>query len=292
MHPIIEDHLSLTEPPEMFSLYSRAFYLFDAFGLEGLHSQYEDLMVSADGAGDGISQASNQSIYSLTIEILDQMLTQHQIAVNESATFANRIEVLEFIKQLDVTEFIAECREALRHDEFDNTDKFIRCMSIVQGMEEEDIALFIEPIEDCVIRVLKDFIERRCEFEIAVEPLDEDVKRVYKSLDRFSRAVKGSEMLCHKYVFDEEGVVGLPFAHYFKMNQEYLMGLRPEDMVLELIGWCIVSCDGFNDPTKTAMSEVSKYITDLNTTTRIHMLFEQTLIQYRNEIVSGVSRIE
>lgn len=291
MNFILQNHLSQTETPEMFVLYERALALFDAFGQEAEQEQMEEILATADGAMDGMGMANNSAIYEYVILVLDNILRQHQIELNETATLQARIEVLEFIKMLDQTELIDECKQALDSDELDNTDKFVRCMNSVTGLEELNILEYVEPVHDCVIRAMKEFIDRRCEFESAVEALDDSVKQIYRDFDKYSRAVGGAGMLSHQYLFEYEGAVGLPLSHYYETNKQYLLELTVEDMVLELIGFSIMSEDGFNNPATAIMECISKDYADLNQITKIQMTVQQTLAQYRNEISTGVSLI-
>lgn len=291
MNFILQNHLSQTEPAEMFSLYDRAIALFDAYGQEAEQEQMEEILATADGAVDGMGEANNAALYEYVVLVLDNILRQHQISLTEDASLKARIEVLEFIKQLDATELIEECKLALDCDETDNTDKFVQCMATVTGLQEEDILTYMQPVLDCVIKVLKEFINRRCEFELATEELDDDIKNIYREFDKYSRAVGGSGMVSHQYLFDHEGAVGLPLVHYYETNKQYLRQLTVDDMVLELIGFSIMSEDGFNNPSKAIMQAISKDYDDLNEITKIQMTVQQTLLQYRNEIASGVSII-
>ena len=98
MHPILEDHLEQTEPPAMIDLYRRAHALFDEYGLEEAHMEFEDLMVSAEGSADGRSTTDGMAIYYLTQTLLKQILDQHQIRLSEEAKLEHYVIVLEFIK--------------------------------------------------------------------------------------------------------------------------------------------------------------------------------------------------
>lgn len=291
MHPILEDHINQTEPPVMVELYQRAHALFDKFGLEEAHQEFEDLMVSAEGSADGRSTTDSMAIHGLTLSILKQILDMHQIVLQEEATLQDYVVVLEFIKKLDETELLQDVLEGLRCEDFDSIDKFARCMLVVSDVPEEESLLYLDRVPDCVIKVMTDFITKRLMFEAAIEPLDESVQVVFREFDKFTRAVGGAEMRSHKYLFEENGITGLPFSSYFKGNASYLMGLAPEDMVLECIGFSILSDDAFNNPSKVIMETIGEYVGDLNVLTKLQMLLLQTLLQYRNEMTSGVSKV-
>jgi hypothetical protein len=154
MLTILQDHLSLTVPPAQYELYERANDLFDKFDLEDYQLGYESVLVSADGAIDGESTASNTAIYNLTMQYLRQITDEHQITLNSEASMLNYIQVLEFIRQIEFTELIEECAEALGCGDFDNLDKFIRCMLVVSDVAEEDAMLFLEEIPDCIISAM------------------------------------------------------------------------------------------------------------------------------------------
>lgn len=291
MHPVYEDHIALTEPPEMQDLLHRAHDLFDQYGLEAAHQAFDDLLSSADGVAGTDNTASNNAGHALTLEFINQLLQLHHIRLNEDATLANRVEVLEFIKVLDTTEILEPLMWALKCDEFDNCDKFARCMLEACDIAEEDSLLYLEEVPDAVINTMLTFIEKRIEFEVVIEPMDEGAKTVFREFDKFSRACGGAEMRSHKYLFEEDGVPCMDFDFYFKANREYLLGLSVDDMVLECIGFAIMSDDGFNNPTAVIMQSLQEYVGDLNKLTGIHMKLQLTLNQYRNEISSGVTMV-
>jgi hypothetical protein len=291
MLSILQDHLSLTQPPAMLELYERANELFDKFDLDGYQLGYEDLLVSADGAVDGSSTASNDAIYGLTMQYLRQITDEHQIALSDEAGMLQYIQVLEFVRQIEQTELVQECLEALCDGYMDNMDKFARCMNIVTGIEEENVMLFLEQQPDCVILTMRDYFARRVTLEVETESLDADVRAVYREMDKFARVIKGQEMRSYKYLFEEEGVVGLPFEQLYRQNEQYLMELPLQAMVYECIGFALISEDGLTNPQKVIMDCVGKGITDLERATKIQYEISKTLIEYRNEVASGIGLV-
>lgn len=291
MLSILQDHLSLTQPPAMFGLYERANDLFEKFDLEDYQLRYEDLLVSADGAVDGVSTASSEAIYNLTMQFLQQITDEHQIVLNAEATMQHYITVLEFVRQIEQTELVQECLDALSCDDLDNLDKFIRCMNVVTGIEEEDAMLFLEAPPDCVIKTMRDYFARRVELEVETEQLDQSTREVYREMDKFARVIKGQDMRSYKYLFDEEGVVGLPFEHHFRLNERYLMELPLQAMVYECVGFALLSEGGLTNPQQVIMECVGKGITDLERATKIQFEISKTLIDYRNEVASGIGLV-
>lgn len=291
MLPILQDHLSLTVPPEMLSLYERANDLFDKYGLEDYQLGYEDVLISADGAVDGISIAGNDAIYSLTMTYLKQIITEHQITLSMSASMLHYIQVLEFIKQIEFTELIQECLDVLSCEDIDNLDKFSRCLLIVSSIEEEDSMLFLESIPDCVISTMRVYFARRVELEISTDRLDPSIRDVYREMDKYVRIIKGQDMLSYKYLFENDGVIGLPFEYHYKQNEIYLQNLPVQAMVYECIGFALISEDGLTNPQQTIMNCVGSSITDLERITRLQYEISKTLIEYRNEVSSGIGLV-
>ena len=198
MLSILQDHLSLTQPPAMLELYERANELFDKFDLEDYQLRYEDLLVSADGAVDGVSTASNDAIYNLTMQFLKQIMAEHQIQLSDEASMLHYVTVLEFVRQIEQTELVQDCLDALSCDDLDNMDKFVRCMNIVTGIEEEEAMLFLEEQPDCVIKTMHNYFARRVELEVETEQLDQSVRNVFRELDKFARVIKGQDMRSYK----------------------------------------------------------------------------------------------
>lgn len=291
MLAILQDHLSLTQPPEMLALYERANDLFEKFDLEDYQLGYEDLLVSADGAGDGVSMADDLAIFNLTMTFLKQITTEHQITLNDEASMANYVQVLEFIKTIEETELVQDCLDAISNEEMDNLDKFARCMFIVSSIEEEDSMLFLDVIPDCVISTMRDYFQRRVDLEVQTESLDPATRDVYREMDKYARIIKGQDMLSYKYLFEAEGAIGLPFEHHYRQHEQYLLGLPLEAFVYECIGFALISEGGLTNPQQVIMDCVGKTITDLERATRVQYEISKTLIEYRNEIASGIGLV-
>ncbi len=291
MLAILQDHLSLTETPEMINLYERAIDLFEKYDLEDYEMGYDDILMSADGAVDGISISGNDALHGLTVRYADLILTEHQIVLSNEATLLHRILVLEFIRQIEYTELVSECFETLSSEDWDNLDKFGKCMEIVSGVVEEDSMLFLEQVPDCVIKTMQEYFGRRVELEVATETLDQSVKDVFREMDKYVRIIKGQEMRSAKYLFDEEGCVGLPFEHHFNQNKDYLLKLPLQAMIYECIGFALLSEDGLANPEKIILASVGAYIGDLDRLTVIQYEISKILIDYRNEVSSGVGLV-
>lgn len=291
MLAILQDHLSLTQPPEMFQLYERADDLFNKFDLEEYQLAYEDLLVSADGAGDGVSIAGNDAIYSLTMTFLKQITTEHQITLSTVATMLHYIQVLEFVRQIEQTELIQECLDALNCEDLDNQDKFGRCMLIVCSVLEEDSMMFLESIPDCVINATRTYFARRVELEVQTDRLDPAIREVYREMDKYARVIKGQAMRSYRYLFEDEGTIGLTFEHHYKQNEPYLLSLTLEAMVYECIGFALISESGLTNPQQVIMNCVGKAIADMEQTTRIQYAISKALIEYRNEVSSGIGLV-
>lgn len=284
----LQDQLAMTQPPEMMTLYERANNLFDDFDLLDYTIGYQDLLSSVDGAADGLGDPRDESIYSLTFKYLRQIADEHQIRLSDEATMLNYITVLEFVKQIEHTELVQQCADALANDETDNLDKFGLCMLFVSSVELEDSMIYLEEIPDCVIKTMRGYFDGRVALEVETESLDPAVRQIYKELDKFVRTIAGQDMHSYKYLFEQEGETGLPFPLHYKDNEDYLLKLPVQQLVYELIGFALISEGGLNNPQQVIMDCLGKSITDLDRITTIQYLISTTLIEYRNTIASGV----
>lgn len=292
MQATLENHLSLTEPPVMFDLYNRVINLFEDYSVEDYQLAYDDLLCSADGAVDGVSIANNEAIYNLTMGFAKQILREHQITLSDDAQLQHYCSVLAFIKDIERTELIEECYNLLIDENTDNLDKFSKCLFEVAGIMEEDSMLFLAEIPDCVIKTLTYYFQRRVELEVVTETLDEATKDVYREMDKFIRIIQGKEMRSAKYLFEEDGCIGMPFEQHFKQNQEYLLALPLEAMLYECIGFALISENGLENPESTIIAVVGQYIGDLDRLTVVQYELSKILINYRNEISSGVGIVQ
>jgi hypothetical protein len=127
--------------------------------------------------------------------------------------------------------------------------------------------------------------------EIQTDQLDPATRVVYREMDKYARVIKGQGMRSYKYLFDEEGAIGLPFEHHYRQNEQYLSALPLQAMIYECIGYALVSEGGLDNPQKLIVDCVGQYITDLEQMTRVQFEISKTLIEYRNEVASGVGLV-
>lgn len=293
MLEILDIHLAETETPEMHSLYRRIMEMFDQYDVEDYNVAYEDLMISADGAFDGVSVFDNQALHRLTIQFAEQILREHHIQVLDTVTtLLPYILILEFIKAIERTEYVNECHDILAAPELDALDKFAECMALVTNVPFETSMEFLGVVEDCVIATLLNYFTQRVSLLDVTDTLDETTKAVYREVDKYARLCQGQEMRSYKYLFEDDGCIGLPFSHHFIANQDYLLGLPLEAMLYECIGFALVSENGLTNPEQEIIAVLGQYINDIDRLTVIQYTLSKILIQYRNEISSGVGIIQ
>lgn len=285
----IVNHLSQTTPPAMYDLLERSIVLMESFGFDHLQEDLEEIIASTDGAMDS-GELSTNSVYQYLSDSATTLLSQHAIELSEEAMIPVKLHLLQFIKDVEKTELIVFCRDMLASDEFDNADKLLNCIEAVCGIDPIEIQDYLLPLPDSVIRTLHEYFDKRCLFEEEVEPLPENLGIIYRDFSHFIRSTQGETMACAQYVFEIGGAVNMPLEHYVDQYKDYLFALSPENLSLELIGFCILSEDGIANPVKTIMQNVEKYITDLNVLTKLEMTVHLDINQYRNELSSGVTR--
>lgn len=288
MLAILEDHLILTEPPAMLSLYERAHNLFDLYDLQDYQNGFEDVMMTSTSE---VSMANNDTIRALTMTNLKVIMEEHGVRLSNEAPMLSYIECLEFIRQIENTELLQQCRDTLLSEEMDNTEKWSLLIELVTGVAVESTLEFLEEVSDNVIKATLAYFTKREAFESVVATADPNYARICRELALFSRTVGGSQMRCHQHLFEESGLTGMPFSYYWGVNADYFLSMEREDLIYELIGFAIISAEGLSNPQKTIMETLQVVIGDMEELTKLQIILSQTLVQYRNKVSSGVSRV-
>lgn len=287
MLAILEDHLKQTVPVEQFMLFHRAHELFDKYDWSHAQDAFEDLMVSSDGLH---GTASITAIHDLTLELLLAITTEHQISLNADAKIEQYCQVLEFVKQVEFTEFITESVNLLSTDDLNNTEKFCELMAMVSGGNVFDYLLYVEEIPDAVISMLKQYFAKREANEIAFDGLPEENREVYVQMESFSRVVAGNDMVSYQFLIANDGAIGMPLEFYWKLHEEYLKSLPDEDLIYELIGFGMMSSGGLDDVMAVVNTLLSNQFSNIDHLIKLQNLLTTTLVEYRNEISTGVAR--
>jgi hypothetical protein len=288
MLSILEDHLLLTEPPAMMELYLRAHNLFDLYDLENYQDGFDAIMMVNTS---GVSMANNDAIRFLTMQNLKTIMVEHGIRLSDEAPMLAYVQCLEFIRQIENTEFLQQCRDTLLNEEMDNIEKWALLIELTTGVEVETTIEHLEEVTDAVIKATLVYFTKREAFETVAVTADPNYARMCSELALFSRTVGGSMMRCHQHLFEESGITGMPFSYYWGIYNTYFLSLAHEDLIYECIGFAIISADGLDNPQKTIMHTLQEVIGDIEELTKIQIILSQTLVKYRNEVSSGVSKV-
>lgn len=281
----LEDYLKLQVPAELFADFERAHNLFDEYDWEHAQTAFEDLLLTTH-ADPGVSE-----VHSLTISICQSILNEHQITLTSEATLDNYCKVLEYIKQIEKTEFITESVNMLSTEEISTSELLADHMSLVMGEDSLVYLEFIKYVSPTVISSLKGYFKKREEFEVAIESVPEDVREVYVEMDSFSRIVSGNTMRSYQYLMSEEGIVGMPMEFYWTLNKEYLLTLQSDDFIYELIGFGIMSEGGLDDVINVVMNLITSKFENIDHIEKLRNILTTTLVEYRNEIATGVKKV-
>lgn len=290
MLALFEDHLALTETPEMQTLYRTVYDLFSEYDWDHVNEALEDMLISDATVGTGVSD--NVSIYNYTLEMCQVLLREHGLTLSEDAHLRDYADFMSFIKAIENTDTIAECVQCLENEDMDNEEKFAQLVEFVIGRNIESTIEMVHVVPNSVLTVLKEYFKGRIRFTQETKEVDPAYERICKEMDLFARTINGQEMVSYKHLFQDNGIIGMAFDFYWTRYQQYLMTLEPQDFVYECIGLAILSEDGMNDPQKLIMECVNKHYGNLETVTEIQNTLVTTLIEYRNKVSSGIVRTE
>lgn len=290
MLALFEDHIALTETPEMQNLYRRVYDLFSLYDWDHVNEALEDMLVSDATVGTGV--ADNVAIYNYTLEMCQVLLREHGLQLAEDAHLRDYADYMEFIKEIENTSLLNECMQCLENEDMDNEEKFAQIVEFVIGRNIEATIEMVHNVPNSVLISLKQYFEGRLLFEKQTEDIDPKYERICKEMDLFARTINGQEMASYKHLFKDNGIIGMEFSFYWTRYQEYLLTLAPQDLVYECIGFALLSEDGMNNPQKLIMDRVNAAFGNLETVTEIQNTLVKTLIEYRNKVSSGVVRTE
>lgn len=287
MLKILEDHLRLTVPVDMFIEFNRAYDLLQAYDWTHVDDAYTDALVSSDGQ---YGVLSTDGLYNMTLEFLRTICTEHQVTLSEEARLQDYCVVLEFIKQVEYTEFVREAINLISSDEFNDTEKFCELMVLILGGHAVEYMEFVHYVSEAVINKIKEYFQAREATMEVIEEKPESTKEVYIQMETFGRAVAGKDMMSYKFLMENEGAVGMPLQFYWTLHKDYLTMLSDEDLIYELIGFGMMAEGGLDDVIATVMALLNSVYNNIDHLTKLQNLLTTTLVEYRNEISTGVGK--
>lgn len=206
MNPEIKNFLINQEVPEVIELYEEAWDAMVSLN----HTEFaiaidEMMMLTPTSQIESFAKNFREHIHAN----MDVVIEKHGIFLKETAGTRLKINILNFFKQIEVTEFIEPCVRLLESDEQNNTELFCEIVNIVSCVPVEDLIEHIEPISEFVITNLRKYMNERESLEISIESLEnDDLKQHYKELEQYCRVRQAQNTIGYFLAFKEDGMVG------------------------------------------------------------------------------------
>lgn len=286
MLPILDQYLVSTQPFEMVELYQRADCVLREMNLEDFDSEFDELLMASDSTD--VSNL-NDSIRALYTQLCMHAIDTHAIKVSDSASLSSLVTLLEFIKQLDCTEFVESAVIILSQEDKSCEERWSELMVEVIGGEMCDYD-FVEEVTERTIAAALLFFTKRESFEVVSteSPLVDAPDRL-KALEKYATVQEVKNSAAYQYAFTTEGVLGLPYEHYFDTLYESMDAGSAATLARELIALCYLAQEGYNNPTGVIMPCLSKRSSDLNELTLIQVAIAKEIQFYYVKTNSGVT---
>lgn len=286
MLDILEHHLKVTLPVEQFDEYMHACELLEKLGVDSDEGDDALVMEYANGNMENLASEFHSALYSR----IHDVLRAHGMGMSLEASIAHIIPVLEFFVLIENTELIQEVDDIVSNDLIGPEEKFAMCVSTVAGCEVEFVIPHLTEIPNSVITGIKRYTLQR----LAVADHEDDYQaadraQVLKSLNAYVALVNGNQMKCYEHANIHDVALDLPLEYYWGIYKDYLLSIPVKAMVLELIGFCLISDRRDADPTTTVLGVLNSHFgDDIDKSTEINMIIRQTLMNIQTSANSGL----
>lgn len=256
----IKNFLEGHDTPEMIQMYEKAWDILYTLGNTNFTSSIEEITMMM--SGNQFESYSSHFKHILNIH-LDLALNEHSIYLVEDCPFSMKIKVLEFILQIEVTEFVSGCARLLESDETNYKELFCEVMSLVMGEEVEVYLPYIENIPRVVITNMRDYILSREELETSLEAIDNaDKREQYKRIESYCRIMKAQDTIGYQLAFNYNSELNIDFYTLLSINIDKMDRSNIPTFAKELVALALCST-GWNNPQVEIEREMHRHTDDL-----------------------------
>lgn len=256
----IKNFLEGHDTPEMIQMYEKAWDILYTLGNTNFTSSIEEITMMM--SGNQFESYSSHFKHILNIH-LDLALNEHSIYLVEDCPFSMKIKVLEFILQIEVTEFVSGCARLLESDETNYKELFCEVMSLVMGEEVEVYLPYIENIPRVVITNMRDYILSREELETSLEAIDNaDKREQYKRIESYCRIMKAQDTIGYQLAFNYNSELNIDFYTLLSINIDKMDRSNIPTFAKELVALALCS-NGWNNPQVEIEREMHRHTDDL-----------------------------
>ena len=289
-------YLETSTSPEFMNAITKAFELFEEYGLEDYEVGYEDILMTANNEGE--SEAAIK-IGALTEEIQDSILGRMQIKVADEVTISEANTILEGIKGIEKTEFNQEILDICNDDQAPE-EQLAEILQVVTGIDSERLVILFHEVSKAVIQnkikplVLQEVIEPH-----TVIDSNADAVLMARFL-MYREAMDNQPLFMHDMLMN--GVpLRAPYASYHEKimsaieiqqtNDPMPIRLRQIKTAVQLCGAIIVASDTQDANWRNLVKEeLSKTYTDIDIVTPIYLEIDSIMVKFHQLEMSGTKR--
>ncbi len=237
----------------------------------------------------GLVPDLNDGIRAAVMTDAQNVLTSHGITLIEEATLSDYTKFLRYFVAVEAYENQEQLHMIATSEEMDSVEKMATAMNEVLMEDVDCLMVLLENVPESAIAALATFALARMNEEPQGVAEALDSRLMTDMLNKFATAIQGKDMQCYKHVFEAEAAVGLPLQLYWNTYNSYLTALPVQALVYEMIGFAIISEETEQNPADVIGDVLSTYYgEDIDKVAYARTLVNQTLIQFRNEVGSGL----
>lgn len=265
MLDILNGYLVDAAPNELRIVISEACDAFDKLDLPNYEDGFTDILM----ANEDVDIADTvPNIVNYITSLQKQILKEHQVELVEDTSISTYTIFINGI--FDISNFTdKQLLLKTASLELDTCEVFAEVLSLVTNKTTEELLFSIETVSPFCIGSIKDLAED------IVEELPE-VERVVRlkhitDFNTYCDYIKTRNLDIVKMI--ESGLdVGFPFIMYADIIGRDLESKSIERAAQELFGMAVISSDGCQNPAAIINENIDKYISNIDTVTRITML--------------------
>lgn len=274
MLDILDTFLNNSASPELKSLIKEAIDIFDKIGYTGTESLYNEKLMNSDNED---LNDTLLSILSVTKDAQIDILLAHDIKVNKDIPFDIANALIDGIINIETHENKNEILNIISAN-LSTEETFAEIIELLTGKNADELLLHIESVGQQTIEATKYLLIQKSVNDDVEEKDNEDMNKSIVLVKKFYNYLKGRKLLISKLLNDGMDI-GLKFATYASILGRDLEELTPTVAAEELIGMALISIDGVNNPRAIIKENIDKYISNLDTITKIDIAIGNILLE-------------
>lgn len=275
----IKNYLTQATSIERVQLMDRVNDLLEIYADDDYLNIFNTCIGETSAYGD---EAVVDALFSIAGSLITKLLKIRGVTLNESATLSDKINLLSAIDRLVQWEDKTSLLIIVENDA-SPVERFSELVALVNGTSIDSVLSHIEDFDEAFIeRFKEDYLQTKASELIPPESTESYIADYKKIKSLFGNAPTWADQVARS-----PSSLGLPFGLYLRMylleRAQYFAGELDGQLLkvlaIDLIHLCAISEEGLSKSLQTIRSHMSEITTDINSSTKLDIVFTQLMVE-------------